>query len=488
MQTAFSAVTTADVDRVARAYLDSSHAITAILTPESSGKPIGGKGFGGAESFSATPEKSVALPSWARTALARLSLPTSSLHPYETLLPNGLKLIVQSTDVSDTVSVYGRIKNQPALQQAAGKTGVADVLGGLFEYGSVKLDRLAFQKALDDIAAQETAGTEFTVQVPAAHFDRAVQLLADNELHPALPAAAFPVVQMQTARFVAGQLESPDYLFQRAVDKALVPAGDPSLREATPESVMGLKRADVRTYYAQAFRPDLTSIVVIGKVTPAEARSVVAKYFGSWHAEGKPPVTDLPVIPPNKASQAVVPDKTSLQDTVVLAQDLGLNLFNPQRYALELGNQVLGQGFYASRLYRDLREKSGLVYNVNSDIKLGRTRGLYQVVYGCDPEKVGKARALVIRDLRQMQTQPVTQVELERAKALMLRGIPLQQASVDSIAGNLLDYSVDGLPLDQAMITAQQVLKLTAPEVQAAYKQWLRPDDLVEIVKGPDPH
>jgi len=481
-------VTTTDVDRVARAYLNSGHAITAILTPESSGKPIAGKGFGGAESFSSAPEKPVVLPVWAQTALARLSLPKSSLHPYATRLPNGIRLIVQPTDVSDTVSVYGRIRNQPKLQEAPGQEGVAEVLDGLFDYGSTHLDRLAFQKALDDIAAQETAGTEFLVQAPAAHFERAVQLLADNELNPALPASAFLVVQMQTARLVAGQLESPDYLFQRAINKALVPAADPSLREATPQSVMGLKLVDVQGYYTQAFRPDLTSIVVIGKVTPAHAKSVVEKYFGGWNAKGKPPITDLPVIPPNKPSQTVVPDITSLQDTVVLAQSVGLNLFSPERYALELGNQVLGQGFYASRLYRDLREKAGLVYNVSSDIKLGRTRGFYQVVYGSDPDKVAQARALVIRDLKQMQISPVTSVELQRAKALMLRGIPLQQASVDRIAESLLTNSVDGLPLDQPMIAARRVLRLTAPEVQAAYKHWLRPDDLVEIVKGPDPH
>ena len=488
MRAAFAAVTTADVDRVARTYLNSEHAITAILTPESSGKPVAGKGFGGAESFSSAPEKPVALPEWAETALARLSLPKSSLHPYVTRLSNGIRLIVQPTDVSDTVSVYGRIRNQPKVQESPDQEGVAEVLDGLFEYGSTHLDRLAFQKALDDIAAQESAGVEFSVQVPAAQFERAVQLLADNELHPALPSAAFPVVQMQTARLVSGLLESPDYLFQRSVNKALVPAGDPSLREATPRSVMGLKLADVQAYYTQAFRPDLTSIVVIGKVTPAQAKSVVEKYFGGWTTKGKPPLTDFPVIPPNKPSQAVVPDKTSQQDTVVLGQSLGLNLFSPERYALELGNQVLGQGFYASRLYRDLRDKTGLVYNVSSDLRLGRTRGFYQVVYGCDPDKVAQARALVIRDLKQMQSMPVTDMELQRAKALILRGIPLRQASVDNIADSLLNDSVNGQPLDQPMITARRVSVLSASDVQAAYKQWLRPDDLVEIVKGPEPY
>jgi zinc protease len=488
MIAAYRRVTTADVDRVARAYLNQDHAFTAILTPEFSGKPGAAKGYGGAESFSAAPEKAVPLPKWAETALVRLNLPRRTLDPTISLLPNGIRLIVQPTDVSDTVSVYGRIKSQPALQQPKGQDGVADVLDGLFSYGTTTLDRLAFQKALDDIAARETAGTQFSVQVPAAHFERAVQLLADNELHPALPAKYFPVVQQQTAQLQAGQLQSPDYLFRRAIIKALVPAGDPTLRKATPQDIMGLNLADVRSYYARAFRPDITTIVVIGKINPAEAKAVITKYFDGWKAEGPKPDTNLPPIPLSKsAPRTVVPDKTSVQDTVTLSETLGLNLTSPDRFALALGNIVLGQGFYASRLYRDLREKTGLVYNVSSRFVLTPTRGTFAVEYGCDPDKVAEARNLVLRDLAEMQNTPVTAVELRRAKALALRSIPLQESSVGRIADGWLTRSVDGLPLDEPLVAAKHYMALTAPEIQAAYKQWLRPDDLVEVVKGPEP-
>ena len=488
MIAAYRKVTTADVDRVARTYLNQEHAFTAILTPEFSGKPGASKGYGGAESFSAVPEKAVALPKWAETALARLNLPRRTLDPAVSTLPNGIRLIVQPTDVSDTVSVYGRIKSQPDLQQPKGQDGVADVLDGLFSYGTTTLDRLAFQKALDDIAAQEYAGTQFSVQVPAAHFERAVQLLADNELHPALPAKYFPVVQQQTAQLQAGQLQSPDYLFRRAIIKALVPAGDPTLREATPQGIMGLNLADVRGYYDRAFRPDLTTIVVIGKINPAEAKAVITKYFGGWKAEGPKPDTNLPPIPLSQsAPRTVVPDKTSVQDTVTLSETLGLNLTSPDRFALALGNTVLGQGFYASRLYRDLREKTGLVYNVSSRFVLTPTRGTFAVEYGCDPDKVAEARNLVLRDLAEMQNSPVTAVELRRAKALALRRIPLQEASERNIAVGWLARSMDGLPLDEPLVAAKHYMALTAPEIQAAYKRWLRPADLVEVVKGPEP-
>jgi len=73
---------------------------------------------------------------------------------------------------------------------------------------------------------------------------------------------------------VAGRLQSADYQAQRALQRALVPPGDPTLREASVASVSSLTLGDVRTYYRRAFRPDLTTIVVIGKIRPDEARAV----------------------------------------------------------------------------------------------------------------------------------------------------------------------------------------------------------------------
>ena len=80
-----------------------------------------------------------------------------------------------------------------------------------------------FQKALDDIGAIESAGTDFSLQVLTEHFERGVQLLADNELSPALPEEAFKILQPQLAAAVAGELQSPDYLAGRALRAALFP-------------------------------------------------------------------------------------------------------------------------------------------------------------------------------------------------------------------------------------------------------------------------
>ncbi len=484
---AMEKVSVDDVNRVARAFIDSSHALIAVLTPQSSGKPISSSSFGGAESFAPKETKGVKLPSWAESAVGRLSVPHSTTNPTVTTLPNGIKLIVQPESTSNTITVIGSIKNNVLLQQPDNEDGTAGILNRLFEYGSTTLDRAAFQKALDDIGADESAGSSFSIRVLSNNFRRGVQLLADNELNPVFPEKAFKIIQRQTSATVAGQLESPDYLTTRAIHVAILPKGDPELRETTPATVDSLDLPNEKDYYAKVFRPDMTTIVVIGNVAPDTAKEIIWGYFKDWKASGPKPNTDLPPVPLNKPSTAAVPDVSRVQDKVYLSEMLGITRSNPDYYALQLGNHVLGGSFYATRFYHDLRENEGLVYYVGSSFDISKTRGGYQVNYACDPDKVSQARAIIVRDLKQMQDSLVTSKELTQAKALLLREIPLSESSESGIAHGLLGRAMDDLPLNEPILAAQRYLKLTAKDVKAAYEKWIRSDDLVQVTEGPTP-
>jgi zinc protease len=469
---AYASVTVADVNRVARALLAPEHAVTAILTPQESGAPVTGRGFGGTESFGTPPEKPVTLPAWAATALDHLAVPPPPPPPDVSVLPNGLRLIVQPEHVGPTISVYGHVRQVPEMQEAPGQEGVAEMTGELFSYGTQTQDRLTFQKSLDDIAASEDAGVNFSLKVLTPQFEAGMKLLAENELHPAFPPRAFAVVQRQEAQSLAGLLQSPDYLFDRAVTKATVPAGDPTLREATPRTALALKPADVAAFYKAAYRPDLTTIVV--------------ETFGGWNAAGPTPPIDLPPVGASHASEAHIPDPTSVQDSVTLTETLPLSVDNPERFTVMLGNTILGGGFF-SRLYRDLRIKSGYVYSVDSALDWGRTRSLYSASFGSDPQNVARARALLVRDLKDMQTTPVSDTELTRAKAQMLRRLPMQRDSIGTIAALYLRLVDLGLPLDTPQIGAQRIFAATAGQIQADFGKYLRPDALAQVVKGPPP-
>jgi zinc protease len=414
-------------------------------------------------------------------------MPHWTLDPVTMHLDNGITLIVQPTKVSKTVTVFGRVDRNQDLQAPEGQEGVGTLLGKLFDYGTTDMDRTAFHKALDDIAATASAGGSFRLAVPSAHFDRGMQLLAANELHPALPHTAFKVQQRHLARTLAGRLRSPQYKMMRALYNGLYPAGDPALREATPATVKKLTLADAKAYYREVYRPDVTTIVIVGDVTPAQARAKVEKYFGNWHASGpKPEVIPKPV-PLNPSSYTVVPNAYASQDQVLMAQTLDLNIHDKARYALELGNEVLGGNGFASRLMVDIRVKHGYAYGAASGLDFDRSRSLFFLQYGSDASKVKPVDALVHSNLKAMRTTAVKPDELTNAKQARIRSIPLQVSSVNAIARSLLTWSYKGLPLDEPMVAARHYLDMNAAQVQAAFRKYVHPDHLVQVVQGPAP-
>jgi zinc protease len=120
-------------------------------------------------------------------------------------------------------------------------------------------------------------------------------------------------------------------------------------------------------------------------------------------------------------------------------------------------------------------------------LRATETRATYSVTYGCDAENVSKARRLVEQELTAMRTTNVTDGELQQAKALLLRQTTLSESSEDAVARGLAARALMGLPLDEPTRAAQRYYALTADEVRAAFEKWIRPDGLVQVVRGPAP-
>ncbi len=478
------AVTPSQVNAELRRSVNPDKAITIIATPTPGAKPKVGAGAGGHEHFSTKSSGPVTLPAWAKKAFATLPHPEPTLHPSDTHLANGIRLIVQPLHNSHSVSLYGLVHQNPNLQEPKGEQGVSDLLGSLFAYGPKGMTRQQFDAAQGRIGAIMSVGNNFSLKVLPEHFADGVKLLADDVLHPTLPKKPFKRRQFLEARAVAGRLKSPKFKFQRAVSKAIYPKGDPALRMATPKSIASLTLKDVKNYYRKVYRPDETTIVVIGDITPEKAKSVVTKYFGSWKANGPKPNLDLAAVPLSKGSRVFVPDSSKKQDKVVLAETLGLNQTNPAHYALNLANDYLSGGFYAAPLVRVVREKLGLVYTIGARFNFDRNRSTFKLNYGSYPHKVGEAKAAALKVLNNAIAKPFTADELHLAKSLGLRQVELSQRTVGAIARQWLNYSAHELPLDQAYVVARHYEKLTAPQIQKALKQYLEPSRLSTIIIG----
>ena len=86
-----------------------------------------------------------------------------------------------------------------------------------------------------------------------------------------------------------------------------------------------------------------------------------------------------------------------------------------------------------------------------------------------------------------MQSTRISPLELQQAKTLLLTRMVLRESSEDEIAGLLLELSVLGLPVNEPALAAKRYAEMTAEQVQTAFKKRLRPDDFVQIVRGPQP-
>ena len=487
MAAAFAKVTTADVNRVLRTYVQNTDVVAAYAVPKNAGGASSGGGALAKENNMVPPKTHQPLPSWAQNILKNLKVPPKTLDPTSMTLANGIRLIVQPESITPTVVLSGSIENSPFVQEAADQRGINDVTTQLFPYGTTTYNRVQYQAELDKISATVSAGTDFSLEVLSKDFDRGVELLADDELHPAFDAASFAIVKRQSVGAMQGEVTSPDYLASVALNDALYPPGDPYRNFPTLKTTSAITLDAVKAWYAAAYRPDLTTIVVIGDITPEAARASIEKYFGTWSAAGAKPQIAPPPVALNTASQVVVPAQGRVQSAVQLVQLNDVRRTDPDWAPLQIANTALTGGFYSSILYHDLREVHGYAYSIQSGLRVGKTRSSFSVGYACDPQNIVPAEAAIVADLERVQTTPLSDNDLLRAKALLLGEVPIQQASFDGVSRLFLRYAGLDLPLDQYETDAQNYLSASAKQVQAAFAKWIRPNDFVRIVTGPGP-
>jgi zinc protease len=482
-------VTVDDVDRVAGQYLKSDDAIVGTLLASPAGT-VAANSAPVKSSESVLPvvaRTAPSLPDWANPAIA-MTAPRSGLAPVDQVLPNGLRLIVQPEAAADTVAVRGFVAGNPALETPPGKDGVEQLLAEIFAEGPADVVDEDWMAELDGTGADLTAGRAMSIDMLASDFDHGIQLLADNELHPNITPAFFNRRRDEIASAVADDLAGPDAQAQNSTLEGLFPLGDPERRVPTKDSIGGLSFADVDDYYTRAFRPDLTTIVIVGDVTPAAARATVVKYFGAWTAQPPRPVMALPGVPPNAAATTVVPALGHVQDDVSLEELVGVGRSDPDYYPLQLADHVLAGGDDATWLFRDVRQDAGLAYSIDSTfVAADGGRSIFSIEYGCDPANVSKAKDIVLRDLRELQSRRLAADDMRRAKLLLLRRVPLGEQSEQRIADGLLARAVAGIPLDEPVRAARRYLAIKPEQVRRAFARWIRPDGFVEVVEGPPP-
>ncbi len=480
------AVTPAGVNAVARRIFAAPNAVATLrktTADPSKVKPPADLTNAVKDSFGGRkPDGRIVEPQWLRDDAARPLALHSRVAPELTTFPNGMKLLVQRVPDNSTVFVRGAVAGG-ALLDPPGKEGLAGLTSALLGYGSTAYDEAAQNRIADDLGAQIGYGSAFSAHGLARDLPQLIAVLAASIRHPIIPADKFTLLRSQSRAIITQRPLNPGYQAQRAMLAALLPAHDPVLREATVASLDAIGLADVRDFAKTMYRPDLTTLVVVGDVDPAAVKQIVAQSFGDWTSDGPnplPPLPPLPVRPPVRKLVEVASD-----DVAVELGSTAPAFGAPDTDAFIVADALLDDGSFEGRLIKELREKRGLVYSAGTSWNATRERGAYSITFRAAAGKIDQADALVRAELRRLQTEPATEAELRRAETRLSARTVIGEESTATIASDLLTIGTYGLPADYYATLATRYARVTPADVERAARTYFHPDNLVEIRSGP---
>ncbi|HEV2738767.1 MAG TPA: pitrilysin family protein [Candidatus Elarobacter sp.] len=484
---ALANVTADDVNRVLRTYFTPEHRLSIIITPKPSSTMPKTNSSAGLEHVGFTPTMHEPLPAWARLALrAPLRAPWDNAGTRARRLPNGLYYLTRRETAAPTVVVRGVIRTSPELYEPKGKDGVHAIVDDLLPWGTTTYDRKAYNAQFDAIAGSARLGTGFTMTIQSKDFERGMELLADGLLHPAFAPAAFAIVKANEKQSVGLANKLPKAKAALAQRLALYPPGDPRRRDSTDRTIAAVTLDDAKRYYRFAYRPDQTALAIVGDVTPERAASAVTTYFGRWRASGAPPTFRYPRLArkATKSETVTVKVATNVQSEVTLKQVFAMRRGDADYVPLLLANTILSGEGTGSLLFEELRTRRGYVYSTDSDFSVDRNEAEFSVSFASDPKNVGRANAAVVAIIKRLQRQALPEIELQRAKALLLAERVLPLDSYNGVAEDMLRGPKDGSSTSEAWFWVA-LLQTTPAQLQHALRR-IDADHFLRVIVEPD--
>ncbi|HYR10957.1 MAG TPA: insulinase family protein, partial [Longimicrobium sp.] len=152
-------------------------------------------------------------------------------------------------------------------------------------------------------------------------------------------------------------------------------------------------------------------------------------------------------------------------------------------FAVTVMNAILG-GIFASRLNMNLRERLGYTYGASSAFGMRRLPGTFTVSSAIQSEGTAHSVSEMLRDMRQMQEELVTDEELSDAASYLAGTFPIALQTTDGLAGKLSSMVLYGLPDDYYDHYRDRLMAVTADDVREAARRRLMPDRAAVVVVG----
>lgn len=486
------AVTAADVQRVARKYLDPEVRMTIRYRAESE------RPKGEAPSPVPTPPKMVTnytgpvfalAPEGQRQAPPPVGPPVAPVlpTPSERTLANGLRVIVARSSELPLVTANLTIKTG-GWADPPGLSGVAGMTADMLTEGTKTRSAREIARQTEALGAnlESSAGLEassVSLNIMPDKLVTGMTIMADVARNPAFAAEELDRQRSQSLDGLRVAYQEPGQVSAYAA-APVVFAGTPfgHVAAGTPASIAKLKPADLAALHATWYRPDNAVLVLTGDITPDQGFALADAAFGSW-ARPSTPMAPPPVITPNARPRAIVIDLPGTGQAAVNLAKPGIARSDPDYYPGIVANALLGGG-YSSRLNLEIRVKRGLSYGASSNLSANRTTGSFRAAAQTKNETAPQVLDLIVEQMTALAAAPASADELTARKSTLVGGYGRSLATTGGLASILGNLSLYGVPLDEITRYTGRVDAVTAGQVQAFAARVMDPSKASVIVAG----
>jgi predicted Zn-dependent peptidase len=303
-------------------------------------------------------------------------------------------------------------------------------------------------------AATDREATVFWTRVPVAKLGLAVSVLSDMLLSPALDAAEVIKERQVVIEELRMYQDNPQDYVQIAFDALMWPdhplGWDVAGRE---ETVLSFTADDCRRHLEHHLLPSTMVVSIAGGFETAEAMGMIDDAIGPWAAKhpGAAVAPPPPATPPSGPPLRVIRRSAEQANILVGARAPSYN--DPDRHVAEILNVILGEGM-SSRLFLELREHRGLVYDVHSFMSRMADTGVLGIGLACEPRHAATALEAAVVELRKLAEAPVGDPELTKAREYAKGRLLLQLESTSA----LCEYAGQQLLLQGEIIEPEELL------------------------------
>lgn len=430
------------------------------------------------------------------TSLDRTKIPPASAPPTlhiptwsEAMLANGARLVVSERHSLPLISLTVKFEGGADQFEPPHKHGLAKLAAATLSEGTATKSGDQLSDALRALGTtvRSTVGPEggdIGMTVLSQNFGPALNLLADEMLHPTFPSDALDRSKARTLVALQQQRARTGYLAQSAFAHVVYGPDHPYGWVDDEIAISSLTRDDVVAFHKAYFQPARAIITVVGDIDLATAKRTLDAAFAEWSAGGAAASFSYPAPRPPNATTIYIVDKAGAAQSTFAIGLPGPDRKTPDYYAIEVMNTIVGT-LFQSRLNHNIREEKGWSYGVFSFFAYGKGPGAFRAGGDVVTAKTDSALLEFLKELRGAQGgRPFTDDEMAQGKASLTQSLPESFSSVDATNGSISDLYVDGLPQDYYQQFTQHIQAVTSDDLVRVAKQYIDLQHLAIVIAG----